>query len=179
MFTKVLQATKSNLFKWVLDLNWFPIHKTSLCLHKANCCDSLWYIDRLLINFFDSSSPWISCYEILVHMLHHAVPWGTALCGATLRLPEVKSYMIWCLVQREHILENCCDILGFKCFQRLLSTPFINSKSFWTFYHAFYKDILHFLNLDTVLKNKINIWTKWQIFTWYPRIWFMSSYIHS
>ena len=48
-------------------------------------------------------------------------------------------------------------------------------KSFWTFYWAFYKDILHLLNLDTPQKNKINNWKKWQICTWYPRVWFMSS----
>ena len=64
----------------------------------------------------------------------------------------------------------------YKCFQRLLSTQFIHSMSFWTFYCAFYKNILHFLNLDTALKNKINNWTKWWIFSWYPRVWFMSSY---
>ena len=34
----------------------------------------------------------------------------------------------------------------------------------------FYKDILHFLIPDTALKNKINNWTKWQIFTWHPII---------
>ena len=49
-------------------------------------------------------------------------PRGTpALCGATLCLPEVKSCRImWCLVPTEHIVENHCDLLGFKCFQRLL-----------------------------------------------------------
>ena len=49
------------------------------------------------------------------HMMHHAVPWGTALCGATLHPPEVKSCrIIWCVVQREHIVENHCDLLGFQ-----------------------------------------------------------------
>ena len=43
-------------------------------------------------------------------------------------------------------------------------------------YWAFYKDILHFLNPNTPLKNKINNWTKWQIFNWDPGIQFMSSY---
>ena len=33
---------------------------------------------------------------------------------------------------------------------------FIHRKSFWTFYCAFYKDILHFWNPNTALKNKIN-----------------------
>ena len=66
---------------------------------------------------------------------------GPALCGATLRPPEVKSYkIICCIVQREHIVENCCDLLGFKCCRGLLSMQFIHSKSFWTFYYAFYKD---------------------------------------
>ena len=49
--------------------------------------------------------------------------------------PEVKSQrIIWCVVQRKHILlKNHCALLGFKCFQRLLSMQFIHSKSFWTF----------------------------------------------
>ena len=36
---------------------------------------------------------------------------GTALCDATLRLLEVKSHnrIIWCVIQREHIVENRCD----------------------------------------------------------------------
>ena len=70
-------------------------------------------------------------------MMHHAiprgtvVPRGTALCGATLHPPEVKSCrIILCVVQREHLVEICCDLLGFKCFQRLLSMQFIQNKSF-------------------------------------------------
>ena len=48
--------------------------------------------------------------------------------------PEVKSCrIIWCVVQREHIVENRCDLFGFKCFQRLISMQFIQNKSFWTF----------------------------------------------
>ena len=39
-----------------------------------------------------------------------------------------------------------------------------------SFYCAFYKDILHFLNPNTTLQNKMNIWTKWRIFTWYPGV---------
>ena len=113
----------------------------------------------------------------LHYMMHHAIFRGTALCGATLRPPEVKSYrIIWCVVQREHIVEIRCDVLGFKCFQRLLSMQFIQNKSFWKFYYAFYKDILHLLNTNTALKNKIKYWTKWRIFTWYPGVRFMSSY---
>ena len=57
----------------------------------------------------------------LEQMMYHAVPrgtvvlQGTTLCGATLRLPEVKSCRtIWCIIQREHIVENRCDFLGFK-----------------------------------------------------------------
>ena len=93
--------------------------------------------------------------------MHHAVPqdtvvpWGTMLCSAIVHQPEVKSHrIIWCIIQREHIVENPCDLLGFEYFQR--STQFIHSKSFRTLYCAFYKDILHFLNPDTALKNKIN-----------------------
>ena len=50
--------------------------------------------------------------------MHHAVPQGTvvhrgtALCSATLHPPEVKSCrIIWCIVQREHIVENLCNVL--------------------------------------------------------------------
>ena len=65
------------------------------------------------------------------YMMHRAVPQGTALCGATLRPPKVKSCrIIWCVVQRELIVENHCDLLGFKCFQRLLSLQSIQNKSF-------------------------------------------------
>ena len=84
---------------------------------------------------------------------------------ATFRPPQVKSFrIIWCIFQREHIFENHCDLLGFKFLQRILSTQYIHSKSSWTFYCAFYKDIMHFSNPDTALKNKINNWTKWQYF---------------
>ena len=40
---------------------------------------------------------------------------GYRICGATLpRPPEVKSCRItWCIVQREHILENRCDFMWF------------------------------------------------------------------
>ena len=37
------------------------------------------------------------------------------------------------------------------------------------------QDILYFLNPNTALKNTI-IDLKWWMFTWYPRVWFMSSY---
>ena len=41
--------------------------------------------------------------------MHHA------LCGTTLRPPEVKSCgIIWCIIQREHNVENRCDLLGFN-----------------------------------------------------------------
>ena len=60
-------------------------------------------------------------YCVVHHMMHHAVPqdtvvpWGTALCSAILHSPEAKSHrIIWCVVQREHIVENPCDLLGFK-----------------------------------------------------------------
>ena len=93
----------------------------------------------------------------LAMLMGTVVPWVTALCSAILHPPEVKS-LIWWIVQREHIVENLCDLLGFKYFQRLLSMQFMHSKSCWIFYCAFYKEILHFLNLDTALKNKINNW---------------------
>ena len=80
-------------------------------------------------------------------------------------------------IQYKILFENCCDLLSFKCFQKL---PIVRNlytvKSFWTFHCAFYKDILHFQNQNTALKNKINNWTKCRIFTWYPRVWFMSSF---
>ena len=78
-----------------------------------------------------------SCHFLFwLYLMHHTVPRGTPLCGATLCPPEVKSCrIIWCVLQREHIVENCCDLCGFKCFQ---SMQFIHSKSFWTFYCAFY-----------------------------------------
>ena len=69
-------------------------------------------------------------------MMHHVVPQGTVPLGTALRSivlppPEVKSCrIIWCVIQREHIVENPCDLLGFKYFQRLLNTKFIHSKSF-------------------------------------------------
>ena len=48
------------------------------------------------------------------HMMHHAVPRGTALCGATLCLPDVKSCrIIWCVIQRE---QNCWKSLWFTWF---------------------------------------------------------------
>ena len=94
-------------------------------------------------------------------------PWGTALCSAILCLPEVKlCSIIWCVVQREHIVEKHCDLFGFKYFQRFLSMQFIYSKSVWTFC-AFYKDVLLFLNWDTALKKKNE--TKWQIFYLVPQ----------
>ena len=44
--------------------------------------------------------------------MHHTVPWGTTLCGAILRPPEVKSCrIIRCFVQREHIVQNHCDLV--------------------------------------------------------------------
>ena len=89
---------------------------------------------------FQEFSEFISGYLILKS---GSTAQGTALCGATLSPPEVKSCRIsWWVVQREHIVENRCDLLGFKCFQRLLSMQFIHRKSFCTFYCAFYKDIL-------------------------------------
>ena len=118
-------------------------------------------------------------------IMHHAVPRGTVvlrgttLCSAIMRPPEVKSCrIIWCVFHREHIVEIRCDLLGFKCFQRLLSMQFIHNKSFWTFCCAFYKHILHFSNPNTALKNRINNWTKSLIFTWYPRVQFMSWNAH-
>ena len=90
------------------------------------------------------------------YMMHHTVPRGTALCSTTLRPPGVKSCrIILCVVQREHNVENRCDLLGLKCFQRLLSMQFIQNKSFQTLYCAFCKDILHFLNPNTAPENKI------------------------
>ena len=103
-------------------------------------------------------------------MMHHAVPWGTTLCGATLLLPEVRSRrIIWRVVQREYIVENCCDLLGFKCFQSLLSMQFIQNRSFWTFYCAFYKDILHFLNPHTAPRNNIKKLNKMMDFYLVPK----------
>ena len=59
----------------------------------------------------------------------------------------------------------------------ILNMQKLQNKSFWTFYCAFYKEILHFLNPNTVPKYKINNLTKWRIFTWYPGVRFMSSYL--
>ena len=77
----------------------------------------------------------------------------------------------------------CWKSLWFTCaskdFQRLLSMQFVQNKSFWTFYCAFYKNILHFLNPNTALKNEMNNWTKWRIFTWYPGVRFMLSFAYS
>ena len=62
-------------------------------------------------------------------IMHHSIPRGTALCGATMRPPEVKScIIIWCVVQSDHIVENRCNLLGLKCFQRLLRMQFIQNK---------------------------------------------------
>ena len=90
--------------------------------------------------------------------MHHTVLRGTALCGAFLRPPEIKSCgIIWCVIQREHIVKNRCDLLGFNCFQGLLSMQFIHSiHELLNIYCAFHQDILHFLNWDTALKNKID-----------------------
>ena len=63
-------------------------------------------------------------------MMHHAEPQGTALCGATLGPPEVKlCRIIWCVVQREHIVVNRCDlhVVGLNCFQ---SMQFISVGAF-------------------------------------------------
>ena len=88
--------------------------------------------------------------------------------------PSKKEYClnIWCLLQRENIVENHCDLLGFKCFQRLLST------------YAIYKS-------ERTVEHFINHWAKilctfkpgyspenrrkWQILTWNPRVRFMPS----
>ena len=78
------------------------------------------------------------------------------MCGAILCPAEIRSCrIVWCVLQREHIAENHCDFLV-KCFQRLLSTQFIQ-RAFEHFYCAFSKDILPFLYPDTALKNKMNI----------------------
>ena len=50
-----------------------------------------------------------SCHR--VHMMHHALPRGTALCGATLRPPEVgfsasKDFLICTLLQNIKELLN-------------------------------------------------------------------------
>ena len=131
---------------------WFFV-----CLFFANLSKCWWF----------QTEPFTRLVEFMKHykqnqldffshyLMHHAVPQG------------------WCVIQREHIVENPLDLLGY--FQTLLRTQFIHSKSCRTFYCAFYKDILPFQNPDTALKNKINNWTKWQIFTWYPRVQFMSS----
>ena len=91
-----------------------------------------------------------------IYMMHHAIPRGYQLCGATLRPPGVKScIIIWCVIQREHILENRCDFTWFYMLPKTsYHAIYTWNKSFWTFYCAFYKDILHFLNPNTVPKNK-------------------------
>ena len=114
-------------------------------------------IMNLLCSCFDVLHYWrfnlILLYNAPRYTPGNVVPRGTALCGATLHPPEAKSCrIIWCVVQREHILENRCVLRGLKCFLRLLSMQFIQNKSFWIFYCAFYKDILHFLNPNTVPK---------------------------
>ena len=120
-------------------------------------------------------------------MMHHAVhqvtvaPRGIALCGATLHPPEVKSCsIIWCVIQRAHIVENCCDFLVLSASKDfLVCNLYTILKSYCTSYCVFYKDILHFWNPNTAPKNKINNWRKkkkW-IFTWYPGARFMSSHL--
>ena len=78
----------------------------------------------------------------------------TALCGATLCPPEVKSCTNF--VRCSKIAYSWKPWLGFKCFQRLPSVQFIglHRRSFWRFYRAFYKDILHFLNPNIALEKK-------------------------
>ena len=102
----------------------------------------------------------------MLHLMHHTVPWGTMLCGATLRPPEVKSCrIIWCIIQRTwKPLWFTLFLSASKDFK--ICKKKLHRKSFWTFYCAFYKDILHFLNPNTALKNKITV--KWWIFTWIP-----------
>ena len=60
--------------------------------------------------------------------------------------------------------------------QRLLSMKFIHGiKSFWTF-------IMHSTKIFILFKpryspkNENSNWTKWQIFTWYPGVRFMSLF---
>ena len=56
--------------------------------------------------------------------MHHVVLWGTctAFCSAILCWLDVKLCgIIWCVVQREHIVE-ICYFSGFKCFQGNLYT---------------------------------------------------------
>ena len=85
-------------------------------------------------------------------MMHHAIPRGTALCGATLRPPEVKSCrIIWCVFQREHILENRCDLSASK-----VCTVIHTEYELLNILLCILQDILHFLNPNTVPKNKIN-----------------------
>ena len=84
---------------------------------------------------------WLSTDE----MMHPAIPRGTALCGATLHPPEVKSCrIIWCVVQREPIVENHnCDLLASKDFLvcnlyriRAFEHFIVHStKTFSTFYY--------------------------------------------
>ena len=53
------------------------------------------------------------CY--ICQMMHHTIPPDTTFCGAILHPPEVKSCrIIRCIVQREHIVENRSDLLGFS-----------------------------------------------------------------
>ena len=91
---------------------------------------------------------------VIFHMMHHAVSWGTTLCCATLHPPEIKSWrIIWCIVQREHIVENGCDLLRFKCFQTLQSTQFTHSKSFEHF-------IVHSTKIFCTFETGIQPWRK-------------------
>ena len=63
--------------------------------------------------------------------------------------------MIWCDVQRKHKLLKTVVIYLVLSASKYFSMQFIDRKSFWTFYFAFCKDILHLLSPNTALKNKI------------------------
>ena len=68
-----------------------------------------------------------------VKMMHHAVPQGTALCSATSRLPQVKSYtIIWCAWFKESILLKIVVIFLVLnlSFQRLLSMQLYSIRAF-------------------------------------------------
>ena len=110
-FLTLSSEIKLNLV-WMSSLSWPTFSPHSLCTSFVIC--------RGLI--FSLKPPRVLCWNLFyfLYMMHHVVPQGTALCSAILRPPDVKSCrIIWCVVQREHIVENRCDLLGFKCFQRL------------------------------------------------------------
>ena len=104
--------------------------------------------------------------------------WTFLLCSAILCPPQVKPCrIIWCVVQRQHIVERVpYDLLGFRY---LIKTS--NVHNLFTVIYELLNILFCILQRNFALfkpgynwKMKyLNNWTKWQIFTWYPRVRFM------